>query len=104
MPVFLFVDIDQCVGINELDENEFVVYPNPANTFTRASYNITEAAEVAISIYDAGGQLIQVVEKVFRGTGEHNIEIEISSLKSGIYIIDLQTSNGTHSSAYFTIN
>lgn len=86
---YLFDDVSlvltSCTGINEpvAANSEFVVYPNPAkDQLSIINYSSIENAEIIIS--DASGRKVS-------GQSIHNqaVEINISSLKSGAYFIEI---------------
>tara|TARA_R100000935_G_scaffold27288_1_gene47397 strand:+ start:72081 stop:72800 length:720 start_codon:yes stop_codon:yes gene_type:complete len=73
------------LALPEFDETGFVLYPNPARD--RFSINSTHNEVTKVSIYDIQGKLVQtIVDKL--------TEIDISFLKSGFYLIRLQTEDG----------
>ena len=41
-------------------------YPNPANPTTTIEYQIPEAGDVEVSIYDVTGQIVTVLEKNYK--------------------------------------
>ena len=76
-----FVEVDE----SKANENEFFIYPNPANNFIDIE---TEFKNYSISVFDNMGKLILKEE-----TNQNETRIDISSFSNGIYFIQLQ-SNG----------
>jgi hypothetical protein len=70
----------------ELSQN----YPNPFNPTTTISYNIPEATNVKLTIYNLLGQEIKTLVNEFKESGVHTINFDASELNSGLYIYKLQ--------------
>jgi hypothetical protein len=76
-------DYDFTTGIDELPENGFMVYPNPAkNSFHIEGYNGSKADVVVI--YDSSGK------EVFRRATE-NQTIEGLTLSPGLYVVEIRS-------------
>ena len=72
-------------------EETFTIYPNPAKNLVNIDFPYSNAEPTNLSFYDLTGKLI--LNKRFNGV--YNYEnIDISSLSSGYYIIQLQSGNG----------
>ncbi|TVQ00334.1 MAG: T9SS C-terminal target domain-containing protein [Balneolaceae bacterium] len=71
----------------------FQNYPNPFNSVTIIGYELNEAAEVRIDIYDMLGRRIETLLNEFRQAGGHYVRWEASGRASGIYICRLQIGN-----------
>lgn len=65
------------------------LYPNPVQGNTTLKYELPTATEVAFSIYDMNGKLIQVERLGKQPAGNHRKNINTTSLKNGIYIVTL---------------
>ncbi len=63
-----------------------VVYPNPASDNVVIAYNLTDAANVSISIYNMVGQEIMTTNENV-SVGEVNVNLNIETLPKGIYFI-----------------
>lgn len=72
----------------ELNETEFKIYPNPTKNILNVSLN-SEITDGAIEIYDYLGNMVLKYEKV----NENKIQLNLSSLTSGIYLIKLKNSS-----------
>ena len=72
-------------------EETFTIYPNPAKNVVNIDFPYSNAEPTNLSFYDLTGKLILNQ----RFIGVYNYEnIDISSLSSGYYIIQLQSGNG----------
>jgi beta-glucanase (GH16 family) len=65
--------------------------PNPAHFYTNISYELPESTEVALSIYDINGRLIQELVQEKQAKGIHQIRWNTNHLLSGIYFYTLKT-------------
>jgi hypothetical protein len=69
--------------------DEFTIYPNPATSKIFLSM-LCASDEYIVSISTLKGQLL--MQDIYRN--QYKIEIDISALSAGIYIIKLQTNKG----------
>ena len=66
-------------------------YPNPATQSINIDINLTNNAEISVSIFDLNGKLIQ---NAFQGTlseGQHVLPVNVSTLSSGSYIYTVKS-------------
>ena len=82
---------DFATGTNDI-EHDFIsvkTYPNPASNMVFVSYNLTEKADVAISVYDIQGR--EVLKKVVmaKNSGKHLMKLDVNNLSPGLYIYQL---------------
>ncbi len=75
-----------------LSGKEFVIYPNPAMDKFSVQHLTPKAGGAIIEIYDLSGR--KLLEKTMR-TGVKNIEIDVSSWKSGIYLCKISTAKNS---------
>lgn len=71
-------------------------YPNPFNPETRISYDIAEAGEVSLIVYDILGRKIVELVNEFKTPGRYNIlwtgnDVLGNSVGSGIYLYQLRS-------------
>jgi len=72
---------------------EFKVYPNPANHKIKIELAGNRQAEITVHIYNLNGVLLLM--KLF--SFQSSLEMDVSSLAKGMYIIELQSSGTTES-------
>lgn len=80
----------QSIGILEnLQALDFSVYPNPANDFVNIRFNENNT-DISIELINALGQTVysEAIEDTYMG---ESVELNISSLKTGIYIVKVAT-------------
>jgi len=66
-------------------------YPNPFNPSTSISFELPQATNVNISVYNMLGQEVKTLVDEFRSVGVHNVTFDASGLSSGVYIYRLVT-------------
>lgn len=95
-----FVQLEETVSIaqnpntlptrSQLAQN----YPNPFNPTTNIRFDLADASDVQITIYDLAGRSLQTVYSGFLPSGSHSVTFNGSGLASGTYLYVLETSSG----------
>ncbi|MCX6197976.1 MAG: T9SS type A sorting domain-containing protein [Bacteroidetes bacterium] len=79
-------------GINNVtNNNEFSLFPNPANNELNISVAATQRPISNIRIFDVTGRMTKEITKVNSFTQK----IDVSEMNSGIYLVSLQLIDGT---------
>lgn len=73
------------------------LYPNPTNGMATLSFQLTEKANVSLSLYSVTGQKIAIVNAQAFAGGTNTIQINGSDLNEGMYIYTLTVDNETFS-------
>ena len=68
-------------------------YPNPFNPITTINYVLLENTDVMLDVYDINGKQITSLVNAFQIAGYHNIRWNASSFPSGVYLINMESSN-----------
>ena len=68
-------------------------YPNPFNPSTRITYNLPEASDVRLTVYDMTGKQVAVLAEGFRDAGVYEVNFDASRLASGMYLSRLVTAS-----------
>lgn len=74
-------------GVNDLPDNGFSIYPNPANDVLHISSTGNE--KFTLNIFNAVG------EKIYNTTASANCELSTVNFPKGIYVVQLKTEQGT---------
>ena len=79
------------ISISELPQSVelFQNYPNPFNPATIISFQLPEAEDVKLEIFDVTGRRVAVLVNKRAEAGRHNITFDASSLSSGVYFYRL---------------
>jgi hypothetical protein len=89
---FAFISYTE-VGINEVTKNEtenVIIYPNPASEIINIEFKKSLTDKSEIQLFDISGKLFFKQEII----NKDRIEIDISHLNSGVYIIEINSENG----------
>ncbi|MBT7788972.1 MAG: T9SS type A sorting domain-containing protein [Calditrichaeota bacterium] len=68
-------------------------FPNPFNHSTNISYNLPETDHLSIALFDLHGRMVTDLVSGEISAGQHIITLDGKSLSSGVYIIQLESSN-----------
>jgi len=71
----------------ELSDN----LPNPFNPLTKIRFQIADAGNVKLNVYDLTGKIISSLLNEFKAAGKYEITFDGSMLASGVYFYRLQT-------------
>jgi hypothetical protein len=79
------------------NENEIISYPNPFNLTSAIAFELTEAANARVNIFDLQGRRIRTLADGHFTAGTHEFKFEAHDLPSGTYLVSLEK-NGRISS------
>jgi hypothetical protein len=65
-------------------------YPNPFNPSTTISYQLPEAGNVSLKVFDVLGREVATLVDEYRNAGSYEIEFVASALPSGVYFYQLK--------------
>ena len=77
-------------------------YPNPFNPSTRIRFDLPEAAQVRVEVYDmTGRRVMQIAERAFGAGAGQTLEVDGTGLGSGMYVyrVIARTAEGTTAGA-----
>ncbi len=69
-------------------------YPIPANDYVIIPVKTSTQVDLKIQVYDLAGKEIKLIRKEHIGKGINNIEIPVSDLPGGLYIMSIENNNG----------
>ncbi|HRS01153.1 MAG TPA: PKD domain-containing protein, partial [Bacteroidota bacterium] len=95
------ITAEKDVGVNEdqlvVGKNGLslsTIEPNPSNDVIRFTYNVSNAQDITISIYNILGERVMSISDGYQIEGTHNKEINISQLPSGAYFLQILGDSG----------
>jgi len=68
-------------------------YPNPFNPSTTIKYELPEAADVKLKVFDLLGREVSVLVNEIRSRGVHEVKFNGNNLASGVYLYRMQAGN-----------
>lgn len=81
----------QQTGMSEMiNTRSFVVYPNPAHSILSIEYDVKNATEVSVALYDLTGKEIAQIWKGKSDAGKQTHRIDINKLSADIYILKIK--------------
>lgn len=90
------VNTNVFVGITESTLNSnFSIYPNPANNNLNVTLSNSKSENVSVKIFNNIGQLVKTID--LGNTTDINQQIDLSDLRSGIYMVKTTIGNATAS-------
>ena len=86
------INVVNSVGLEENLLSNINIYPNPANNQLRIEFDSNESGKGSISILDMSGKIVLINNlSVF---GNNSVNLNISSLANGLYLVRIKTENG----------
>jgi parallel beta-helix repeat protein len=87
-----FAAVKDQEGIDGADFGEISNYPNPFNPQTTIIYNLAAEGDISLKVYDILGNEVDKLAEGFQKAGTHKYVFNGNKFASGIYIIELRTS------------
>lgn len=84
------------VGISENQtEITATLFPNPATEAATLQFSLYTPGEVNISLFDLSGKLIRAEKYTQRLAGYQSLQVDVTDLTPGIYLLRIETAGGT---------
>lgn len=87
---------DQPLSVNE-NEADFSlsVFPNPAVNEAKVAFELTNAAEVTVTVTDLAGKVVSTTALGNTIAGKHTVEINTNAMANGVYSVNFNADNAT---------
>ncbi|MEJ5245896.1 MAG: T9SS type A sorting domain-containing protein [Bacteroidota bacterium] len=94
MPAALEVAVVDAVNPNSVSDvkennNDLLVYPNPASALTNVNFTIEKAGNATIKLSNALGQTLEVLANGYYNAGNFNVSLDASKYPMGSYYVTL---------------
>ncbi len=86
------------INLHLFSQEKFIFcqnYPNPFNPVTTIKYDLPQAVQVELNVYNISGQKVATLVNEKQPAGEYAIKFNASNLPSGTYIYQLKAGNST---------
>ncbi|MBC7552516.1 MAG: T9SS type A sorting domain-containing protein [Taibaiella sp.] len=79
-------------AVNDVNNNKagLTLYPNPASEIINIKFTLENAADARLSVFDLTGRTVATIPGNKLNSGINNINVPVSSLPDGIYLVQLQ--------------
>jgi hypothetical protein len=81
------LDLNTSSEIQNLHEDVFKLYPNPAKQVCNLMFYLTGESEIEISVSDISGKKILMKEKQKYGSGKQIEKLELGNVPDGMYFV-----------------
>ncbi|MEL7424333.1 MAG: T9SS type A sorting domain-containing protein [Bacteroidota bacterium] len=82
------INISDIVGTQELTEvSEISMFPNPANEMLRVDFNLEQASQLQVEVFNATGQRVQQLGAENYNTGRNQLSLDVSQFANGVYFL-----------------
>ena len=78
---------------DKIDNSNVVIYPNPTTDKFKVSYNMKNAGNVSLEIYNVSGVLVQDKSMNHTSSGSYIYDFDVANLPNGIYIMRVNQNN-----------
>jgi hypothetical protein len=91
------------VGIEDASTiADFGVYPNPASTMTNVRFELKDASDVTVEVFNSNGQSVYVAAQGKMTAGAQSVSVNTSELTTGVYMVNVRA-NGQSISRMLTV-
>lgn len=97
--------LSTALGVNEVDNNisMFSVYPNPASETINLLFNLKNANNAQLNVFNSIGQQLSVTSLQNLFEGDNTVSVDVATLPEGIYFVQLILDNGNIQTRRFVV-
>jgi hypothetical protein len=81
------------VGIDDVEEFELGVYPNPASSTVNVGFRIFATSRIWTELVDMSGKKVSGRNPVMLMPGDHKLELNVDQIESGNYLFNLHVND-----------
>lgn len=85
---------DKAAGKAVVPPYKLASHPNPFNSSTHITYNLSEGGDVRLAIYNLMGQQVSSLVNAFQSAGSYQVVWDARDVSAGIYIARLRYPGG----------
>jgi hypothetical protein len=93
-PIVIIGNPTEVRGITRNGLTFYGSYPNPATHTANIQFSLTESADVAVQVLDAGGRIANTATRPNAAAGAHVLPVSTAAMVSGTYYYIVRTSHG----------
>ncbi len=82
------------IGESPVDPSSFTIYPNPAIRQANVAFSLDRNDRIVLKISDLAGRTVSSADLGVLQKGAHQARIGIESMPTGIYLLNIESSNG----------
>ena len=80
--------------VSNIKDVKVSVYPNPFTEAVTIAYDLKNASDVNVTVYDMNGRIVKSITKINQKAGVNNLTIQAKDLKTGMYFYSLKSDSG----------
>ncbi|WP_367392566.1 T9SS type A sorting domain-containing protein [Lewinella sp. LCG006] len=82
------INVSDVVATEELTEvTEISLFPNPVKDMMKVNFELSEATQLQVEVFNATGQRVQQLGVANYGAGRNQLDIDAAQLSSGMYFL-----------------
>ena len=78
---------------NRITSTDLTLSPNPSSGLLNITYKVSEPGYVNIYVLSMQGELLETLSPGMQNQGEYSLNLDLSQLPDGLYLIRLQAGN-----------
>ena len=99
----ILTSVDEPVRVDNQILN-FNIFPNPTSDLAKVKVNIQEVGNVEINVFDLPGRVVNQRTFTNMAAGEHILDMDVSDLPAGNYLMSLRVDDQLYESRIFVIS
>lgn len=99
-PAFLLMKADK-QNIKNETRTPSQVFPNPSDSYSNITFELSEGSNVKIELKDKEGILLQNILNEYKTSGKHSVQLNTKDLATGLYFYTITDSKGTQTKRFF---